>query len=75
MIRGNSRMTASCPWGLVGSAEFVRQGPAGREDTEPQLQDTTARVGLDGRPIYTKQVSTLSNVILFSNIKRARTGA
>ncbi len=71
MIRGNIAYDRELPWGLFGSAE-VLFGKVRSDVMYTNLNYKQAAANntsaLDGRPFYTKQVGSLSNVVLLSNV-------
>ena len=76
LLRGNLAYERELPWGLVGSTEFLftkdledikyqnlNRIPCGTEGTVC----TSNTLTLDGRPIFTRKINSLSDVIYLTN--------
>lgn len=68
LLRGNLAYDRNLPWGLVGSTEFLFT--KNLQDVKYQNLNRDLQIGtqaLDGRPIFTRDVTTLSDVIFLTN--------
>lgn len=74
LLRGNLAYERELAWGLIGSGEFLFTKNI--EDVKYQNLNRDLQSGtqnLDGRPIFTRDITTLSDVIFLTNSSEGHT--